>query len=89
MEPSTLTALAKAADLLATGGPTLALIALLYAIHAGYLVLRREYRALEVENERLRTELAAERGQADTLLAAATHALDAIASGAGRSAPNA
>lgn len=71
--------LAEAARLLATGGPTVGLLALLYSIHAGHLVLRREYRKLEIENERLVTELAAERVQSDALATAATHALDALA----------
>lgn len=82
MEANTLTVLSDIGALLARGGPTVALLLLLYAIHAGHLVLRREYQKLEAENDRLRSEVSAERVQSDALLAAASHALDAIAAGA-------
>jgi len=89
MDP-TLTGLAEAARLLAAGGPTLALLALLWAIHAGHLRLRREIERAEAEtarlaaeNEHIRAELAASRADRDALAASAAHALDAIAAGDG------
>lgn len=80
MDTTTLATLTEAARVLATGGPSVLLLALLYAIHAGHLVLRREYRKLEQENERIHAELTNERAAADALAAAATHALDKLAS---------
>lgn len=87
MEP-TMTALATLAKLLAQGGPTLALVLLLYAIHAGHLRLRREIEQVEAECERLRAEIAGlrsdvaeERAASRALASAATHALDDLAAG--------
>lgn len=79
-----MTTLAEAARLLAAGGPTVGLVALLYSIHAGHLVLRREYKAVCDERDRLRTERDAERARNDTISAAATHALDELADSARR-----
>lgn len=81
MDAAQLTTLSEAAKLLATGGPTVGLLALLYAIHTGRLVTAREHKAVCDERDRLRTDLDAARGRIDALATAAEHALDRIASG--------
>lgn len=84
MPEPTLTTLAEAARLLATGGPTVGLLALLWAIHTGRLVTAREHKELADERDRLRAERDAERARLDALAAAAAAALDRLADEAGR-----
>lgn len=83
MPEPTLTTLAEAARLLATGGPTVGLLALLWAIHTGRLVTAREHRGVCDERDRLRAERDAERARLDALAAAAAAALDRLADEAG------
>lgn len=71
MEP-TLTTLAEAAKLLATGGPTVGLLALLYALMTGRMVTGREFKAKSDECDRLAA-------QRDALLASTVHTLDELA----------
>jgi len=91
VEP-TLTTLAEAAKLLATGGPMVGLLALLWAIHTGRLVTQREHEAQRLSYERelkaandecgrLRAERDAERTRGNALSDAAAHALDRLAAG--------
>lgn len=72
MEAGGLATLAEAAKLLATGGPTVGLLALLWAMMTGRMVTGREFKAATDERDRLRSQL-------DAIVAATTHALDDLA----------
>jgi len=85
VDATQLATLTEAAKLLATGGPTMVLGALLLAIHSGHLVLRREYKGVCDERDRLRSELDGVRASRDSVSAAAAHALDELADSARRS----
>lgn len=73
MDAANLTTIAEAAKVLAAGGPTVGLLALLYAIHTGRLVTAREHKAVCDERDRLQARF-------DAITAATERALDRIAS---------